>query len=120
MEFSHMTSDVSQTPSSDQPGPWSVVRCGMPCSALLSHSIVNATSAWDSRADRGNGFSWDCWGGARLVGAERRGCLADREPTAAWEPEASEAGAGSGADRGLAGAGSGADRGLAVAMSRPA
>src|SRR5690242_13601702 len=31
MQFSHITSDVSQTPSPDQPGPWSVVRCGMPC-----------------------------------------------------------------------------------------
>src|SRR5262245_12676262 len=113
-----MTSDVSQAPSPwpagspDQPGPWSVVRCGMPCSASLSHSIVNATSAWDSRADRGNDASWGGWGGwggAGLGGAERRGRFADREPTAVRKPEAW----GAGAD-------TGPDRGPAVAVSRPA
>lgn len=33
--------------------PWSVVRCGIWCSNSLSNSMTKATSAYDSRADRG-------------------------------------------------------------------
>ena len=55
MQFSHMASDTSQvgSPSPWLDVPWLVVRCGRRCSASLSNSIVNATSAWESRADRG-------------------------------------------------------------------
>ncbi len=61
MQFSHIASETSQgtgplwPPSLFPDRPWSVVRCGRRCSASLSNSMVNATSAWDSRADRNRG-----------------------------------------------------------------
>ena len=57
-QFSHMTSDTSQAPSRSPDAPWLVVRCGRRCSASLSNSIVNATSAWDSRAERKGVAGW--------------------------------------------------------------
>src|SRR5437763_8808300 len=76
MQFSHIASDTSHGAGAASAGadaPWLVVRCARRCSASLSNSIVNATSAWDSRADRGRApfSSWDGWDGSGAGG--RRG-----------------------------------------------
>ena len=52
MKFAHMVSDTSHGPRDPAAGPL-VVRCWIWCSDSLSNSMVNATSAWDSRADSG-------------------------------------------------------------------
>jgi len=57
MKFDHITSDTNQGPWRG-PGrgpvePWLVVRCGIYRSNSLSNSIVNATSTWESRIDKG-------------------------------------------------------------------
>src|SRR5438034_3847958 len=72
-QFSHMASDTSHGAGVRSPGaddPWLVVRYGRRCSASLSTSIVNATSAWDSRADRGRDRWVTCggWGPAGAAG----------------------------------------------------
>ena len=54
MQFDHITSDTSQgTWREPAVEPWFVVRCGICRSNSLSNSMVNATSTWESRVDKG-------------------------------------------------------------------
>ena len=50
-QFDHIGMDTSQ----GAPGvrPWLVVECGICRSNSLSHSMMNATSTWESKADNG-------------------------------------------------------------------
>ena len=54
MQFDHITNDTSQGACSEPAvEPSRVVRCGICRSDSLSNSIVNATSTWESRVDKG-------------------------------------------------------------------
>src|ERR1700686_3592523 len=54
MQFAHITSDTSQGACSEPAlEPCLVVRCGICRSDSLSNSMVNATSTWESRVDKG-------------------------------------------------------------------